>query len=725
MKKLTSILYFLLILFSLDAQENDLKIDDSIPVYNINEVIITANRFENQMMNSASSVSLITTRQLASYPVQRFSNLLSLIPGLTVVNSDGIGRSPIVGIRGFYGGGEAEYIKVLIDGVPINDLENGIANWNVIPVKDIRKIELIKGGGSAAYGDAAMGGVLNVITNPVDKTEVSGEFGIGNFKSYNIGANIKSKIGSNPFRIYASHDLSEGFRDHSNWASTNFGGSLYIPLSKRSGLSLSTYNQLVKTKEPGPIVDEILDNDRKSSLDYFRADGKDESRYSAHLIYKSQFAHHSELQANFNFQHKSINNISTLIQPVFIVDTMFQPKRVFDTTFYGDTKRRKLNTSTMKYGVNYIKNLKLPQEHELRIIVGWDGSAGFYQSQWVDVFKGFEIDYSNSYNPTDIINSDGKGTRIENGLFFNGEMSFFRRYKLIAGFRYDNIRDNYEGKTPDTSFSPVNSSFSPKIGLTADIASNNQYKGSIYLNYNESFKAPAIDQLTDFKSGNFAVFLEPFPQYYVFIPYLASPFSNSALKPQKSKSWEIGTYQYVKVSEQISLTAQLSVYTTRVRDEIDFDLSTLSYQNISETSHQGIEASLNLDFLEQWRASLNYSLSEVKFLKGENDGKRLKGIPKHNFQTYVGYYSDQGLFGAVMFNYLADNFLDDDNAQKLNDFGFVNLKLGYRINQISLNLGIDNLFNDHYSSNGYNLYGTNFYFPSAGRIIKANIEFNF
>ena len=72
---------------------------------------------------------------------------------------------PVVSARGFFGGGEADYVLLLIDGIPAIDAESGLADWSVVPLASIRRIEAARGPGASLYGDSAVGGVIQVLTN--------------------------------------------------------------------------------------------------------------------------------------------------------------------------------------------------------------------------------------------------------------------------------------------------------------------------------------------------------------------------------------------------------------------------------------------------------------------------------------------------------------------------------------------------------------------------------
>src|SRR5438094_10567552 len=56
---------------------------------------------------------------------------------------------------------------MLVDGVPANQGDRGGINWDLVPLEDVARVEVVKGAGSALYGSAALGGVVNVITREI------------------------------------------------------------------------------------------------------------------------------------------------------------------------------------------------------------------------------------------------------------------------------------------------------------------------------------------------------------------------------------------------------------------------------------------------------------------------------------------------------------------------------------------------------------------------------
>ena len=81
-------------------------------------------------------------------------------------------------VRGFYGGGEADYVLVMVDGRVMNLAHNGTIAWETLPaITDIESIEIVRGSASALHGDAAVAGVINIVTRR--RVSVAGDLALG------------------------------------------------------------------------------------------------------------------------------------------------------------------------------------------------------------------------------------------------------------------------------------------------------------------------------------------------------------------------------------------------------------------------------------------------------------------------------------------------------------------------------------------------------------------
>jgi len=706
---------------NLNGQDNSIP-PDTLQKITLEAVVVTANRFENKIMNTGSTIDLMGKKEMETLPVTTFSNTLKYLPGVYMASTDGMGMNPQISIRGFYGGGEAEYLTVIVDGMPVNDVTNGLVSWNLVPLNQIKRVELLRGGSSALYGDAAMGGVMNIITEKADKPYTNATLNYGNYNSYGIGVNHGGKIGKTRYEIFANNDHTDGFRMHSKWNSVAFGGKIKFPLGNSSSLTLNTSNQLLKSEDPGPMSEFELSEDREQSLPYFRDDGLDEARYLASAEFKSKINSTTDIGVGLTYRHSKKDDTRTYTQSTPIVDPFtFQPIGVYDTTLYGDTKLRNLTTN--QAGL-HLRIFNFNEDIGLKIVGGIEANYNNFESKYYDVFDGFQYDYQNNYLPVDTLGTYGDGYRFNTAVYASGEIRLLDPLKLVVGLRYDLIVDDFNSKIPDTSYSENNSAFSPKIALNINTGETENYSGSIYLSYSHSFKAPTIDQRTDLKRLNYAIFFPAGPAYQMVI-YQANPFANPGLKPQKSNNFEIGTYQYFKLSPNLSGEINLAGYYIKVKDEIDFDLSTLQYGNIQDSEHTGLETGIRLMYKNALSGFININYNEVKFLSGEFEGNYLKGIPKTSYVIGASYTPEKGLGGALTLNGAGSLFLNDENTETLNSYSILSAKVNYKFSFVNIYVDIENIFNNKYSTTGYFLNNQKYLYPAVGTMFRGGLNFSF
>ncbi len=86
--------------------------------------------------------------------------LLSQVPGARVRRSGGLGARSTVSIRG----SKSEQVLVMLDGVRLNSSARGAADLSTIPLRQVERIEVIRGGGAARFGTDAVGGVILITT---------------------------------------------------------------------------------------------------------------------------------------------------------------------------------------------------------------------------------------------------------------------------------------------------------------------------------------------------------------------------------------------------------------------------------------------------------------------------------------------------------------------------------------------------------------------------------
>jgi iron complex outermembrane receptor protein len=137
------------------------------------EVVITASKYEQKISEIPVSINLINSLDLKRKNITNFDDALRYVPGVNVTYDQ-------VSIRGSngYSRGAGSRVMILFDGIPLFSGDTGEIIFQIIPIHEIERVEIVKGSGSALYGSSAMGGVINIISK-----ETSGD-PVYYFKTY-------------------------------------------------------------------------------------------------------------------------------------------------------------------------------------------------------------------------------------------------------------------------------------------------------------------------------------------------------------------------------------------------------------------------------------------------------------------------------------------------------------------------------------------------------------
>ena len=202
----------------------------------LEEVVVTAGRFEQRMTDVTVSIEVLKPQALRSQAPTDLSATLQTLPGVEVID-----KQP--SIRG--GGGWTYSVgsrcQVLMDGMTILNPKTGEINWNNVPLENVAQVEVVKGASSVLYGSSALNGVINVRTqrpglNP--ETKISGYVGVyDNYNNYSYtGARLPLYYGAevSHSRRVGDFDVSgaisgfkdEGFRQQGFNDRVRFGGNM-------------------------------------------------------------------------------------------------------------------------------------------------------------------------------------------------------------------------------------------------------------------------------------------------------------------------------------------------------------------------------------------------------------------------------------------------------------------------------------------------------------------
>jgi vitamin B12 transporter len=125
----------------------------------LNPVVVTATRVPMPVDAVASAVTVVTGRELELRGIRTVAEALRNVPGAAVVETGSFGGQTALFLRG----GESDYVKVLVDGVPQNQ-PGGAFDFADLTIDNVDRIEIVRGPASVLYGSDAVAGVIQVFT---------------------------------------------------------------------------------------------------------------------------------------------------------------------------------------------------------------------------------------------------------------------------------------------------------------------------------------------------------------------------------------------------------------------------------------------------------------------------------------------------------------------------------------------------------------------------------
>jgi len=157
---------------------------------NIEEVIVTAQKRAEALIDVPQSVSVVDGAVLERQHASTFQDYLKLVPGLQLSQTTP-GQGRLV-MRGVNTGGVASTVAVYVDETPFGS-SSGLVNGAILAADidpfDMQRIEVLRGPQGTLYGASSLGGVLKFAPNPpsTDKTEARVRFGAENVSDGEMG----------------------------------------------------------------------------------------------------------------------------------------------------------------------------------------------------------------------------------------------------------------------------------------------------------------------------------------------------------------------------------------------------------------------------------------------------------------------------------------------------------------------------------------------------------
>lgn len=641
---------------------------------NLDEVVVTATRTPRSMGNIAIPVSVVSSKTLYQSGSLRLNDILAEQTGIQVIDNFGKG----IQVQGL----SSEYTLILIDGEPLIGRTAGVLDLSKITVKNIRKIEIVKGPSSSLYGSEAMGGVINIITDRAGQNKTDLGLRYGRFNTVDGNLNFSRRFNKTDLAASLNYNQSKGYSLKPNAVQKT------VEPFRRSTQNLSVHQQLGKQWKAGAS---------------FRAN-------ASHID-------------NTIF----VQNLGSTI-----ASKGFEKNEEYNFTPYLQFKKEQKIQSTLR---GYLTGFNAVQELAVKNVTGG------YDDRFKQLFARVEnqTDWQINKDATftagaGIVRETVRSNRYDSAstlrsntiayFFTQHEQKISPKLTLIGGLRFD----------ANQAYASV---WSPKIAL--------QFKPSEKLKFNVSygrgFKAPDFRQLylnfTNLAAGAYSVFgsevavseIKRLSAAQLLDQTTALAGSLSALKPEVSGGLNAGLVYTPNASSQFTANIfRNDLKNMIVTDVIAFKKNggqIYSYFNLKRALTQGLELGAQQKIGQWMQLNAGYQflytadkevLQSIKkgeiFQRSLSNGQAYRmnlsdygGLPsrsRHTANLKVSAENAKGYFSTIRFIYRSRWGTSD-----LDGNGLINRADEYAKGHLQVNTsiglpldshwkfmaGIDNLFN--------------------------------
>ena len=602
-------------------------------------LVVTATRYEKRAESVPANVTTITEADIADSTARDVPEILRREVGLHVYDITGNGRDYRLDRSGF-GATAGLNTLVLVDGRRINNPDLSGADWTLIPLDRVARIETVRGSrGSVLYGDNAADGVINIITKGGTPGFGFGVEGAGgSYDTLNSSAYVKGIYNDLSYAVSGRYHKSDGYRENSDTKQSDIGLNLGYALGEVAHIGLSAGYHEDDTGLPG-------------SLQLSESAAGIDRRDSTHpLDFSDTTDSYVQLNPDLYFLEDSIFRIPLSYR---------KRERDFFASF----------SSGEFWGNTNIDSVTASPQLVIEEPIGrFDNglTLGF------DYYRAKEGIRNRS-------SSSGVGQfdlKKENyGVYVHDEFSATERLVLSAGYRRDKVQYKFFSKTG--SITPKKRADYDKQIFSAGVNYRFSDRSHLYFSFAQSFRYPVLDEIFSFFRNSV----------------------NPDLRPQTSDNYELG----VRHDFTENLYGSLNLFRLDTKDELSYNSVIFANENLgSRTRRDGVEVSAGFDARRiSLKGSYTYRDTEIR--GGAFSGHEVPNVPRHQASLDLVWRPIAGLLLALNGVQVGARRFEGDFANgfaKQDDYRVFNLKVKYARRKYTVFLDLKNVFNEKYSAYG-------------------------
>lgn len=649
---------------------------EELPVYSFDEVVVTATRTENDVKKVPASTQVITQEDIKRGGATSVRNALSMYANIFQKSKVRGGGHDII-IRGM----ETKHSLVMVNGRRISNEADASGLGNAmsldrININDVEKIEIVRGPSSALYGSEAMGGVLNIITKPSkEQTLLTGLEHTSEDTSHWWHADT-GRIGNFSMTLDARFNkinrsmLDTATESDPYGTAQTYNASLNYYVNDHSYVNayMDYYSQHLKTDTGTPVMKPItlttssgkMSLSGQAMLEGTGSKAYKQKNYGISWNGKTD-KNDWQIQAymsKFNWSTTSNTKVLGSIPPAGpdwmkdMFNGMLQKKNAYD--FNHDEHNM--------WAIEGRDSLRVNDHH--RVTFG----AEYVKDKVSGTGLGDNGDSVYSITENGTTKSSSEKTLSSYAAYLQDEIEYGKWF-IVPAIRYDH-------------HSAYGSHTSPKIGVTYNATDHFRIKA----NYGDGFKAPSVSQLyydLDMEMGR---------GNWVHLT------GNPNLKPEKSKSWDLGFEAefgkgYGSLTYFDNDVDNLIASISKGTDSNGHNLH--RYENVKKARIKGLENTLGYRFNDTLEFKVTSTLLDAKDTSAGKDltqRARLSQI----YQLIYDDHKDTG-WSAVLWNQLDYKFVTgkawESGESVKKSYSLTNFSLTRKVNKDTRVYGsVQNIF---------------------------------
>lgn len=632
---------------------------------------ITATKSDIPLIETPQSVSIVTADQIAIQNAESLNQALKYTPGVVPMGSDNTTSDGMI-IRGFNVTGSS---PMYLNGTKLSrNTFSGVSEPYAM-----ERIEILKGPASVLYGNAAPGGIVNMVTKQ-PQTETLRELKVqaGSFDRKQLAGDFGGALiddGSLSYRLTGlvrrSDTMIDEIPDDRDFAA----GSIRWQPNEATSLTLLADYQHNDTAYKyglpgeGTVLDNIngnIDRDRfVGEPDFDKAETRN---HTLGYLFNHQFNEQLTFRQNLLYFNADVK------QRVVSTGSLDASQRFLSRGAY--TRDEQDTTWTIDNQLEAKWQLGITEHTSL---IGVDYSENtFDRLQYGAIPNGVaDLDlYAPQYGSPVVLNSmpanDFRQDTEQLGIYAQEHIKIADKWVVMLGGRYDKIESDSKNKLTNITTEDYNDdAFTGRAGLV--YLFDNGF--APYISYSQSFEASSGQDV-----------------------------NGSDFKPTEGEQYEIGL-RYQPEGQALSVTASVYKLTQQNVTTTDLDNPGFSIQEgeVESTGFE-LEARANLANNLNLIASYGYIDNAVTKSNSGTEGNRYGAVPRHMASLWTDYKFTEtvpglGLGAGVRYYGRSYNLA---NTYEAPGFTVVDAVVNYRLTpEWSLALNINNLFDEEYATCSY------------------------